>query len=230
MAASESKRAVVLAAGRGARMGELTEQVPKPMLPLDGKPLLEHVLGSLRQADFGEVLLVTGYRREIIEQRFPGYPMRVQEPQDGTGSATLLGREFTGDGGFLLTFGDILVGPDCYGGIWRRLVEDPRAFGVCGVRFVDDPSEGAAVYEREGVVTRIVEKPPPGASSTNWNSAGLYAFRPAIYEALARLKKSPRGEYELTSAVSEMVEGGGRLLLYAIEGDWGHVTRPEDVA
>jgi len=77
---------------------------------------------------------------------------------------------------------------------------------VLGVRDVDDPWQGAAVYEVGGTVTRVVEKPPRGTSTTRWNSAGLYAMRPAVFPYLDRLAPSPRNEYELTSIFEMMLQ------------------------
>lgn len=227
------RKAVVLAAGRGKRMKELTEHLPKPMLRVNGKPLLEHALDRLRAAGFEECFLVTGYRAELIEEHFRDYPMRLvfhrQDPIDGTGSAALLARDFAGADPFLLTFGDIVMDAEDYAGIARRLEEDPAAVAAAGVKYVEDPWQGAAVYEKAGVVTRIVEKPAPGTSTTHWNSAGVYTFRPAVFDELARIGLSPRGEYELTSAVEALLARGDRLLLYVIEGRWRDVGRAEDL-
>src|SRR4029078_13218815 len=115
---------------------------------------------------------------------------------NGTGCAALLAGEFAAGDRFLLTFGDIICESDDYRGISAL-----DAVAVLGVKHVDDPYQGAAVYEHNGVVNRIVEKPPKGTSSTHWNSAGLYTFGPLIFEHLAKLEPSPRGEYELTAAI-----------------------------
>ena len=71
------QKAVVLAAGRGTRMKALTADRPKPMLEVAGKPLLEHILDRLAEADFREFLVVTGYRAEMIESYFAAYPILV---------------------------------------------------------------------------------------------------------------------------------------------------------
>ncbi len=227
------KRTVVLAAGRGTRMGALTDRIPKPMLPVRGKPMLERNLDRLREAGFEEAFLVVGYRAEVIERHFAGYPMALtfhrQERMDGTGSATLLAREFVGGHPFLLTFGDIYMPADDYRGAYDLLLSDPGAAAAAGARWVDDPWQGAAVYEQDGRVTRIVEKPPRGASTTHWNSAGLYAFRPEVFEYLARISPSPRGEYELPTAVETMIAARRGILLYRVKGPWLDVGRPEDL-
>lgn len=214
-------------------MGVLTEDLPKPMLPIRGKPMLERKLDRLREAGFDEAFLVIGYRGEVIEQRLAGYPMaltfRRQEVTDGTGSATLLAREFAGEEPFLLTFGDIYMSAADYRGSYDLLVSDPAAVAVAAARWVEDPWQGAAVYVEDGRVVRILEKPPQGSSTTNWNHAGLYVFRPEVFDYLARIEKSPRGEYELTSAVEAMIAAGRKLLLYAVKGPWRDVGRPEDL-
>lgn len=227
------RKCVVLAAGRGTRMGALTEELPKPMLPLGGKPMLEHILERLRAAGFEEGLLVTGFRAEVIESHFAGYPMRLetvrQTTLDGTGSATLLAREFCAGEPFLLTFGDILTAWEEYAAMRAAFDANPDTEALLAAKYVDDPWQGAAIYETGGVVSRIVEKPPRGSSSTHWNSAGAYLFRATIFEVLAAIPRSPRGEYEITAAIEWLLEAGRRVRLHAFTSGWRDVGRPEDL-
>lgn len=227
-------KAVVLAAGRGTRMQHLTDAMPKPMLLAGGRPILAHLLERLIEAGFSEALIVTGYRAELIEDYFRDYrlPLRFlrQSPVNGTAPAALLARQFVGDDDFLLTFGDILADAQRYREILDRLRREPAAEAILGVREVDDPYRGAAVYvDAEGRVTRIVEKPPQGESTTRWNSAGIYAVRPSLFEELEQAPKSTRGEYELTSAIEQLIERGKLLRILPIEGQWRDIGRPEDL-
>lgn len=225
------KKAVVLAAGKGARMKSLTADIPKPMLPLKGKPILEHILERLQACGIEEAFLVIGYLGEVIERHFAHYPMRIhfrhQETLDGTARAALLAREFVGQDPFFLTYGDNLVDESDYRGLLARLDGDVSA--VLGVKHVDDPWQGAAVYEDGGVVSRIVEKPPAGTSTTNWNSAGMYAFTAPFMDELARVDKSARGEYELTTGVEQLLAARKKVLIYPIVGVWRDIGRPEDL-
>lgn len=225
--------AVILAAGRGTRLQEVTRDLPKPLLPLHGRPLVEHVLDSLRAAGFGRFLMVVGYRHELFYARFAAdrsIHFALQDPVDGTGSAARLAEPFTAQAPFLLIFGDILASPADIRAVWERLLGDDQAAAVIAVKEVDDPWQGAAVYEAGGVVSEIIEKPPFGTSTTKWNSAGIFAFRPVVFEALKRIGKSPRGEYELTEALRVLLEDGRRVLAQPLVHAWRDVGRPEDVA
>ena len=230
---SPIRKAIVLAAGRGARMADHTNEMPKAMLSVHGRPMLEHVLDALARSGIEQFLLVVGYRREVIEEWFRDWRLpiefRVQALPDGTGSAARLGREFAGPDPFVLTFGDILCRSQSYTDHARVLAENPDAAAVLGVRNVDDPWQGAAVYADGNRVTRILEKPPRGTSTTRWNSAGVYAMRPEVFPYLDRLTPSVRGEYELTSIFEMLLQEGRDVRLCPIEGHWRDVGRPEDL-
>lgn len=226
-------QAVVLAAGRGSRMGTITESVPKPMLPIAGKPMLEHILERLSETGVSRFLIVVGYHGEAIKAHFQhssfDVEFRVQEPVNGTGSAALLARSFAGNRPFLLTFGDIMCSHEEY--LRATGMLDAGTEAVLAVKAVDDPWQGAAVYvDEEHLITRIVEKPPKGTSTTNWNSAGFYIFRPSIFTYLAKLSPSIRNEYELTSAFEAMLADGLAIKISPILGEWRDVGRPEDLA
>ena len=97
-------KAVILAAGRGTRMQALTDQVPKPLLEVGGRPLLARVVDNLRQAGLADLLIVTGYRAEQVESHFAdetGITFRRQQVRDGTARAALLARDFAGPDDFL---------------------------------------------------------------------------------------------------------------------------------
>ena len=229
---TEISKVVILAAGRGTRMGSLTEDLPKPMLSIRNHPMLEHILNRLSSAGVEQFLIVVGYHREAIEDHFRGsrfnIDFTIQDPVNGTGSAALLAREFVGKTPFLLTFGDILCSSDEYSNAMN--IMDNETQGVLAVRAVDDPWQGAAVYEEGGRISRIIEKPPKGTSQTKWNSAGFYCFQPLVFQYLAALKPSIRNEYELTSAIDAMLTDGLQLKVSPIEGEWRDVGRPEDLA
>lgn len=226
------RKAVVLAAGRGTRMGEITAQIPKPMLLVHGQPLLEHILEALAAAGVEEFLIVVGYHREIIEDHFRNWRLPVQfcvqDPVDGTGTAARLARGFAGSDPFLLTFGDILSDPGAYVRCARLLEDNPATVAVLGVKNVDDPWRGAAVYVENGFITRVIEKPPQGTSTTRWDSAGLYALTPLAFPYLDRLTPSARNEYELTSIFGMMIADGLELRISPMDESL-HIGLPADL-
>ena len=224
----------MLAAGRGTRMRSLTDDCPKPMLPLAGRPMLAHQMERFAAAGIGEVCVVIGYKGHIVREYFDAHPPKgvdlhyvVQTRQDGTGSAALLARDFTAGGEFLLTFGDILVDAEVYRSLYAMATE---AQIVLAVKTVDDPYRGGAVYLTGNRVVRIVEKPPKGASTTKYISAGIYVFDHGFFDRLARLQPSQRGEYEMSDAIQAAVVDGDRVLAREVSGFWRDVGRPEDLA
>lgn len=228
------RKAVILAAGRGTRMRGLTEQLPKPMIPVKGRPILEHIVTGLASHGIDEFLIVVGWRKEVVQDHFGdgsslGVSARYVEQvvQDGTGRVVELGREFTGDDPFVLSYGDILVSPESY----APLADLGGAAAKITVRRGEDVRKGGAVFlDAEGRVTDLVEKPAEGQPSSPWYNAGIYSFSPEIYRFTARLELSPRGEYELTDAIRDMVLSGLAVQAVELRGDWADVRDPETLA
>lgn len=227
-------KAVILAAGRGTRMRELTNELPKPMIAVRGKPILQHIVEGLHGAGVREVLLVVGYREDVVRDFFgdgAAFGVAVhyerQVTQDGTGRVVELGRTFTGDDPFLLSYGDILLDPRNYGVLATPGDEE----AIVSVKRSDDVSQGGAVFVNEAFdLVDLREKPKPGEPTSPWYNAGVYTFRPSIYEFTARLEKSPRGEYELTDAIRALALSGRRVRAYELQGDWADVRDPEVLA
>jgi dTDP-glucose pyrophosphorylase len=230
------ERAVLLAAGRGTRLGALTADRPKPMVPVAGKPVLERILEAVREAGPRRFLLVVGYRREAIQEYFKDgsawgveIDYRVQEVPNGTGSALREATDWAEGAPVLMSYGDILTDPAHY----RALLDDFQAApcgAVIGINPVDDPTAGAAVYRDGRKVTRVVEKPPPGTAESNWNVGGVNVFGPEVWPALARIQPSKRGEYELTDAISLLIDEPCGVRAVEMRGFWSDIGTPEMLA
>ena len=139
-----------------------------------------------------------------------------------------MAEEFASGDDFALMFGDIMTPGKNVPGLldtFRR--HEP--FMVLTVRRVDDPWNGAAVYVKDGTVTKIIEKPPKGSSTTNYDNAGIFVFSNGIFDLLRELKLSPRGEYELTDAIQEAVSRDLGVRAYELDGYWSNVSSPEDL-
>lgn len=228
-------KAVLLAAGRGTRMRELTAALPKPMLQVRGKPVLQHIIEGLRDAGLRDFLIVVGWRAEVVREFFGNgsqFGVRIQYTtqivQDGTGKVVELAQEFAGRDPFILSYGDILIAPENYPRLCAALAD---AEAVVSVKRNEDVSKGGAVFVNEKFeLTDLREKPKPGEPTSPWYNAGIYAFRPGIFEYVAKLKPSPRGEYELTDAIRDLVFAGQKVQALELTGDWADVRDPEILA
>jgi dTDP-glucose pyrophosphorylase len=228
-------KAVVLAAGRGTRMRELTNDVPKPMIEVRGKPVLQHIVEGLRDAGVRTFLIIVGYHAETVRNFFGdgrrhnvAIEYATQTMQDGTGRVVNLAHDFTGGSPFVLSYGDILIGPANY----KRIVDFPNDVeAIITVTCGEDISKGGAVFLNEQMeLVDLREKPKPGEPMSPWYNAGLYAFRPGIFEFIAKLEPSPRGEYELTDAIRDLAHSGKRVHALELTGEWADVRDPEILA
>src|SRR5437879_321727 len=232
---SKIDKAVVLAAGRGTRMRELTAEVPKPMIEVHGKPVLQHIMEGLREAGIRQFLVVVGYRADAVRNFFGdgsrhniAIQYATQTVQDGTGRVVDLARDFVGGSPFALSYGDILVDAVNYK---RVLVVPEDVEAILTVTRGEDVSKGGAVFLNDEMeLLDLREKSQPGEATSPWYNAGLYAFRPSIFDFTAKLKPSLRGEYELTDAIRELAQSGKKVQAPELTGEWADVRDPEILA
>ena len=229
------RKAVLLAAGRGTRMRELTNDLPKPMIQVRGKPILLHIVEGLKDAGIERFLIVVGYRADVVQDFFgdgqclgTGIEYVTQIVQDGTGRVVDLARDFAGTDPFVLSYGDILVNPANYKRLAAPATDDEA---IISVKRNEDVSKGGAVFVNDRFeLTDLREKPKPGEPTSPWYNAGIYTFRQSIFDFTARLERSPRGEYELTDAIRSLAQSGKKVQAIELEGDWADVRDPEVLA
>jgi len=229
-------KSVILAAGKGTRMKEITKTIPKPMAMIHGKPLLEHIIDFIRYAGIEEFGIVVGYKQSVVQEYFGDGRDRgisityiEQKEQNGTGAALHLARDYASDAPFLFSFGDVITPKENY----VKLIDFYRRHScdvLLGLNYVDDPYRGAAVYiDEENNIVRMIEKPPKGTSTTNLNNAGIMILSGDVFDYTARLKLSPRGEYELTDVFGMLKENGKVLKGFELSGYWRDVGTPDDL-
>lgn len=237
--ARDIRKAVLLAAGRGKRLGALTDHLPKPMIEVAGKPLLAHIVDALAANGVRNLAIVTGYLAPYIDEwcashmrQHPGLILTTlhQAELNGTAAAMLLARDFVADDTrFIFGWGDILMERDDY----TRFVDAARSESydlLISINRVSDPWRGGAVYiDADMRVERLIEKPAPGTSATQWNNAGLFAGTSMLFDYLAKLKPSPRGELELPEAIARMIENRREVRAIDVRGFWSDVGTPEDL-
>ena len=240
------RKAVILAAGKGTRMKELTAEIPKPMLPVNHMPVLEWIVRNLAVAGVRELLVITGYKAETIERYFTdgsnwGCSIRFmrQVTQDGTGRVVALSRDFVGIDPFLLVYADILVEAGTYTDLINAFNQRKNTSGIITVKLGEDISKGGVIlFDKDFRLADLVEKPSPDELKRlqarghfkPWYNAGLYAFTPALFPHIDRLKKSPRGEYELTDAIRSLALESETVYGHEIRGYWIDVRDAELLA
>jgi bifunctional UDP-N-acetylglucosamine pyrophosphorylase/glucosamine-1-phosphate N-acetyltransferase len=189
--------AIIMAAGLGTRLQPHTFTTPKPLLPVQERPILDWSLGSLPPA-VNRVLVVVNYLAEQVEAylrkqtHFAAWETVRQEVPRGTGDAVRSCKARVRSERVLVLNGDDLYGAadlaklaDCPAGVLCHAVQEPKKFGI-------------AFLKTDGTLEKLVEKPDlPGPMLGN---TGAYVFPRAIFERA--LTKSPRGEYEVTEYVS----------------------------
>ncbi|MDD3565449.1 MAG: sugar phosphate nucleotidyltransferase [Methanothrix sp.] len=219
-------QAIVLAAGEGSRMRPLTLSRPKVMVPIGGRPFLDHVVDRAMEAGVIRFVFVVGYRSEVIIDHFgdgnefgADIEYVVQSEQLGTGHALMMAEDMATDR-FLVLNGDVLADLPSL----KRFLEI-KGDAVAAKRVADPSRYG--VFEVDGDRLRsVVEKSrsPP----SDLANAGIYLFRKTIFEALRGVNKSVRGEVELTDGINVLVSRGEEGRVVEIE-DWIEVGRPWDV-
>ena len=224
-------KAVIPLAGKGTRLRPHTHIVPKPLLRVAGKPVLDYLLDDLREIGVAEVVLIVGHLQDAIRShiahRHPQIRPRyvVQEVQDGTAGAVALARPWA-DEELLIVLADAvfevdlgLVGalpPGKAGAIWIKEVDDYQRYGV-------------VVADAAGDLARIVEKPSEPVSRLA--NIGLYYIRDhaLLFEGIDAVLGSPpgpSGEYYLTDAFQYMADQGAKLATAPVEG-WHDAGKPE---
>jgi UDP-N-acetylglucosamine diphosphorylase / glucose-1-phosphate thymidylyltransferase / UDP-N-acetylgalactosamine diphosphorylase / glucosamine-1-phosphate N-acetyltransferase / galactosamine-1-phosphate N-acetyltransferase len=235
----EIDTAVLLAAGRGTRLGVLTADTPKPMLDVAGAPLISHIVDVLAGAGLKRFVIVTGYLSDQIERWAKTYErensgiklITARQPElNGTGGAMLAVKpHLAGMERFVFGWGDILMDRANY----PRFIQHARIDEcdlLLAVNRVRDPFKGAAVYVDSHMrVERVEEKPAKGTAKTEWNNAGLFAAEQIIFDYLARLKLSPRGELEVPGAIAKMIADGRVVSAVDMRGFWSDVGTPKDL-
>jgi glucose-1-phosphate thymidylyltransferase len=225
-------KAVILAAGKGTRLRPLTEDKPKVLVEVDDKPLIEYAFDSLIDIGVSEFVVVVGYKKEQIMERYDdayeGVPITYAHQREQLGLAhALLTAEPYVDDDFMLMLGDNVFQANL-GDVVNRQAEEraDAAFLVEEVPWEEASRYGVCDTNEYGEITRVVEKPddPP----SNLVMTGFYTFTPAIFHACHLVQPSDRGEYELPDAIDLLIQSGRTIDAIRMDGWRIDVGYPED--
>lgn len=222
-------RAVVLVGGFGTRLRPLTWTVPKQMLPVAGRPMLERVVSHLAAHGVDEVVLSLGYRPDAFVDAYPdarcaGVHLEYvvePEPLDTAGAIRFAAERAGIDERFLVVNGDVLTDLDLVALV--SVHERAGAEGTIALTRVEDPSHfGVVVLDDEGRVEAFVEKPPAGEAPSNLVNAGFYVLEPAV---LGRIP--PGRKVNIEREVFPAMAEAGVLFARADSAYWLDVGTPD---
>ena len=223
-------KAWVLSAGEGTRMRPLTANIPKPLLPVAGKPFLRHVVEALRDGGVADITILIGWQAKRVREAFGhgetlGVRIDYAEQAERLGTAHAIGlAKGHVDGPFLALNGDVVLTAKSVKGI---LDAHRKAAGpVMAVAESPNPREFGVIEVRDGKVVGIEEKPKQPKS--NLINAGVYAFDTDVFDLIEKTRKSPRGEYEITDTLCMLIEKTD-VHAFPLPEEWIDVGRPWDL-
>ncbi len=214
-------QAVIIAAGKSTRTWPLTLTRPKPLLKVMNKEIIKHNLDAL-QGLVTEVIIVVGFKKEmIIEEigrKYGKLKIRYveQKRQLGTGHALKYVEQFIKDKFIIIGGDDIFSKKDIKACLKHK-------YSVLGCK-VEDPSRFGVFVVKGKTVRKIVEKPEKFISDLA--NTGLYVFDKAVFKF--KLKKSPRGEYEIVDYINALVKKE-KVICEKVKGHWLSVGHPWDL-
>jgi len=194
-------KAVVLAAGKGVRMLPLTLDRPKVMIDVNNKPFLWYVIENLKKAGISDIGVVIGHRFDQVKSYFGDELTYIEQTEQlGTGHAVMQAEEFVGHENFILVMGDNLYSSRDT----RELASKKDRFCYVSGFISNNPKAYGVLETDKDLLVKIDEKPqwPKG----NLVNTGIYKLTPDIFNELKSLKKSMRGEYELTDAINNLAK------------------------
>jgi UDP-N-acetylglucosamine diphosphorylase/glucosamine-1-phosphate N-acetyltransferase len=223
-------KALVLAAGEGTRLRPLTSNIPKPLLPVAGKPFLSHVFSALQSAGVSEIALLVGWKANRIKEYYgngseQGLKITYLEQRERLGTANAIGQaEGSIDEPFFVVNGDVVISDTDVKAMRAMFERTGRT--VMGAVTVDDPSQFGVIEEKDGRLVRIIEKPknPP----SDLINAGIFVFTPEIFELIRKTPRSIRGEFEITDTITTLAKHE-EVLIHRMMTEWIDVGRPWDL-
>ena len=215
-------KAIIPAAGKGTRLLPLTRAIPKELVPLGRKPVLEHIVDECIACGLEDILFIISEEKTAIRDYFGSgtssvrFTYAFQHEQRGLADAVYCGREFAGSDHFAIALGDSVIESDQPVPPFRRVLDTYEQTGAAGVIVVQKaPPEEISRY---GIVSpksaigpsfqidALVEKPQLQDAPSDLAIAGRYAFDPALFGYIEKTPKGANGEYQITDSIQLMLE------------------------
>jgi glucose-1-phosphate thymidylyltransferase len=214
---STTMKVVLLAAGKGKRLSPITEKLPKQMIKIVGKPILEHIIQYLAKHNFDDICIIIGHQSEQIKKYFgdgSNFGVKItyvyQKEQKGTAHATYLSKNFVGQDNFLLYLADTIIPNDLNNFLQKTSKNFDIEILSSDVNKEKSNSVGTISYKGDGLVTEILEKNNVDGVVLAW--AGIALFKSnKIFKTIEELQPSIREEYEITDAINNLIQNGSQV-------------------
>ena len=224
-------KAIILAAGKSVRLQPLTNDTPKPLVEVNGRPFLYYMINQLEKAGFSQqdIAIVVHYKKEKIEEFVERFRFSVtlidQGDIQGTAHAVSAAKDFVKNDNFVVIMGDNFYDSEDI----KKIAIDDKLCHIAGFHHTEPQRFGVLIVDEEKLV-RFIEKPKE--KITDLINTGLYKFTPEIFDALKKIRKSERGEYELTDAITLLADKE-KVIVVEIEawldlGNIDDIKRMED--
>lgn len=229
---------MILAGGRGKRLGNMTTSSNKCMLTLSGKPVLEYnIARAAEMEEIDEILIVVGHRAEDIINRYgTSYGRKrikyvIQWEQKGLVHAIECAKDLIGKNDFFLLLGDEVLINSRHREMLKKFMEE-NLFGICGVTFQKDKNKISRTYtvlaDNNDRILRLIEKPRQALNS--WQGTGNCIFKNGILSYSGRTPIHPeRGEKELPDLIQCAVDDGQLVKFFDICEEYVNINSEEDL-
>lgn len=228
------KTAVILAAGRGSRLGRLTESRSKAMLPIVGLPMIQRVLNELTAAGIERVLIVASPKDDELKKYFSGRSqIEVLEQFRPLGGGDAL-KVCTGlvSGNFVVSACDSIIESSSIRSLIHTHIGNRANVSVGVMEVAADVSletRSVVLLTARNQISRLIEKPSVSERISNYTALPLYVFNEDIFGALSKLNPSVRGEFELPTLIGEICHDPGRVVMATTVTDRLDLTSPADL-
>lgn len=221
-------KALILAAGRGERLIPITDTVPKPMIPIAGKPILHHIINTIKENGIKEIIVVVNYLGDLIREYFDdgsefGVSIQYvhQHKPTGVGDAILSAKNYLTDP-FLLCYSDVILHSE----LIKRLINTysiQELEAAIAVTLVEHPEfYGVVELDEESKVLKITEKPSLGTAISHYALAGAYIFTENFIKILERTKK-------MELAIQGLINEYSNVMGILWEREWAEITWPWNI-